>query len=148
MGELQLNEGRKDLPAEVEKSPAVELHPRVSAHMTPCPYTAHLRDTAQLARDVMRAHHIRHLPVVDAGKPRGMVLDHQLHSGVPPETPLASIMAPAYSVDESALLSAVVAEMTAQRCDSAVITRQGSVVGVFTVIDALRLLRALIERGG
>jgi len=75
-----------------------------------------------------------------------MVLDHQLHAGVSPDTPLASVMMPAYLVDESATLDTVVSEMTAQRCDSAVITRQGSVVGVFTAIDALRLLRSMLER--
>ncbi|MFO0568442.1 MAG: CBS domain-containing protein [Polyangiaceae bacterium] len=114
--------------------------------MTPCPYTAHLRDTVLLAREVMLTHRIRHLPIVDAGKPRGMVLDHQLHAGVPPETLLSTVMVAAYAADENTRLTEVLSEMTARRSDVAVVTRQGSVVGVFTAVDAMRLLRALVDR--
>ncbi len=126
--------------------------PRIKAVMTPFPYSVAPGDSLETARRLMREHDIRHLPVMEGGAPAGVITDQDLRralavagEGASPrvrdvdlsETCLADLSAP---------LDVVLSEMAARHCDSALVTRAGKLVGIFTATDACRRFAELLRR--
>ena len=129
------------------------LMPPVDRYMTPQPWTTGSQTTLAEAQEIMRAHQIRHLPVIDDGKLIGIVSARDLHvlrsiAGVSlHETHVTEAMsAPAYAVLPSAPLDAVVATMSEHKYGSAVVLEEGAFAGVFTTVDACRALSELLQR--
>ncbi len=103
--------------------------------------------TLAYAHRLMRSRKIRHLPVLDHKRLVGIVSMHDLHlletlSGVNQrEATVDEAMTPSpYVVDTTTPLEEVAAAMVRKKLGSAVVTRKGAVVGLFTTIDALRAL--------
>ncbi len=130
--------------------------PQVIAMMTPFPYSIDLEQTAAEARAPMDARGFRHLPVTAAGKICGILSDRDLRTALgggtvsPPATPLRVrdvYHDEPYVVEADAPLDQVATAMAERHIGSAVVTKDGKLVGVFTTTDACRALaRVLRER--
>ncbi|HEX9102204.1 MAG TPA: CBS domain-containing protein [Polyangia bacterium] len=121
--------------------------------MTHAPHTVGAAQTLATARELMRRHHIRHLPVLDAGQLVGILSERDLLlvAGLPgvelERVAVSEAMTPdprCISPDSS--LEWVAAEMAQARLGSIVIVEGERVVGIFTTVDALRALGSLLAR--
>ena len=121
--------------------------PQIKKFMTPFPYS--IGETAPLeeAQAFMRSKKIRHLPVTHDGSPIGMISDRDIKLVLGPEfaypepgeLTVAQIMIKAvYAVDLGERLDNVLAHMAEHHLGSALVTKNGKLVGVFTAIDACR----------
>jgi len=106
--------------------------------------------TLQAAHKLMRENHIRHLPVLDAGKLVGIVSDRDLHlvETLQDVDPAAVQVEDAmteepYTVEPDAPLAQVARIMAEHKYGCAVVQHHGRVLGVFTTTDALRALADL-----
>ncbi len=126
---------------------------KVASHMTPSPYTIGKSQPLSDAHQMMRDHRIRHLPVLDRGLVVGVVSQRDLYfieslGGVDPsQVPVEEAMTqPPYVVDGEAPIEQVVREMAEHKYGCAVVADKAEVIGLFTTIDALDLLRDLLAR--
>lgn len=118
--------------------------------MTAVPHTIGEEQMLELAHELMRKHHIRHLPVLQGGKLVGLVSERDLHlvetlsSVDPAQTRVSEAMSQdVLCVSSSASIFDVAQEMAANKFGSAVVVDGAKVVGVFTTTDALRVLAGL-----
>lgn len=121
--------------------------------MTVAPVVIGVADTLSDAHRVMRERGIRHLPVLDAGRLVGVVSQRDLYlaeslAGVDPSTDTVreAMSAEPYTVPPGAPLEEVAATMADRRLGAAIVVDRGAVIGVFTTVDALRVLAALAGR--
>jgi len=128
--------------------------PTVDRYMTPSPYTIGQDAPLTAAHELMRAHSIRHLPVVDGAALVGLVSLGDLHlletlDGVDPaEATVREAMSDnPYTAAPKAPLRLVAAEMASRKISSAVVVEDDRVVGIFTAVDGLRGLSQLLENG-
>ena len=126
--------------------------PQIARYMTHQPWTISPRGTLRDAHALMREHDIRHLPVVDDGKLVGIVSERDLGMleslGVRRGAPVREAMSePVYAVGAAEAIDVVARTMSEHKYGSAVVmTRDGAVEGIFTMIDACRALAELLER--
>lgn len=132
----------------------IDHMPSVKVVMTPFPYCVEADASLARARAMMVEHDIHHLPVTDGGELVGVISGREVALG----TAIASVRDPsqeprvreacvlhAYAVEDTEPLDRVVAYMAEQRLGSALVTRRGKLVGVFTVTDACRVLAAWLR---
>ena len=130
--------------------------PSMRSVMTPFPFFVEIDDSVRRARSMMVEHEIRHLPVQERGVLVGILTDRDLKRaldpdlGLPPKDELfvSEVFIPgAYVVDRGAPLDTVLEHMASHHIGSALVTRTGRLVGIFTASDACRMfaerLRAL-----
>lgn len=129
---------------------STKVIPRIGQFMTPLPHTIEFDQPLARAHELMRKHHIRHLPVMQHGKLLGLVSIRDLHlietlrDVDPNEVPVEDAMAEEpYTVSPDEPLDAVAAIMADQKLGSAVVVDGGQVQGIFTTVDALRALLQL-----
>jgi acetoin utilization protein AcuB len=128
-------------------------HKTVADCMTPAPLTIGRDQPLTRAHEVMRAHGIRHLPVLDGGKLVGIVslrdlwfietLKDVVVGSVAVEeamTPDPVSVSPTTPVTEAARI------MAEHRYGALLVTDGPHLVGVFTTIDALRALVVIGEQ--
>jgi acetoin utilization protein AcuB len=122
--------------------------------MTLSPQVISSGHTLAQAHQVMRERKIRHLPVVDDGRLVGVVSQRDLYllqtlRGLDPatETVEEAMSREPFAVRPDAPLDEVALAMAEHKYGSAVVVDQGVVVGLFTTVDALRALAALLRRG-
>jgi acetoin utilization protein AcuB len=115
--------------------------------MTSSPYSIGRDQPLAAAHALMRANHIRHLPVLHGGKLVGIVSSRDLHlvetlPDTDPETlRVEEAMSPeVFTVGPDASLGEVAATMAERKLGSAVVVQDTKVVGIFTAVDALRSL--------
>jgi CBS domain-containing protein len=121
--------------------------PTVSRYMTPHPHAVAPRTRLSLARDLMDAHKIRHLPVIDHEKLVGILSDHDLRAFHAPEDNVADAMTEEVAtVVEATPLAEVVTLMETKQLSSVVIVGDASVEGIFTRTDAMRAFCDLLQR--
>ena len=115
--------------------------------MTPSPHTIGKDQTLEHASRVMREHEIRHLPVLDGGRVLGILsirdvyLVETLADADPTKVTVEEAMsAEPYAVAPATPLKEVVAEMAEHKYGAAVVMEERKVVGIFTTVDALRVL--------
>ena len=125
----------------------------VQEYMSIAPVVVSSDRTLAEAHRLMRERNIRHLPVVDLGKLVGVVSQRDLYlletlKGVDPGTEtVREAMAPdPYAVPPDARLGEVAAAMAESKFGSAVVVDRGSVIGLFTTVDALRALAEVAGR--
>jgi acetoin utilization protein AcuB len=134
--------------------------PPMKAIMTPFPYSVERGDPIARARSLMAKHGIRHLPVMDRGKLVGVVADRDITlaldpaRGLPPEKKLKvndACVRQAYVVESTEPLDNVLLQMAEKHIGSALVVKEGRLVGIFTATDACRrygeFLRSLYPRG-
>jgi acetoin utilization protein AcuB len=116
--------------------------------MTPFPYVVHVDDSLLYAREVMVRHEVRHLPVKRGNALVGVLTDRDLKRaldpdlGLPPKDELfvRDVFRPhPYIVDSSEPLDNVLEHMAAEHIGSALVTKNGHLVGIFTATDACRV---------
>jgi acetoin utilization protein AcuB len=134
--------------------------PSIGSVMSPFPYVVHVDDSLRVARALMVEHGVRHLPVKDGDTLVGVLTDRDLKRaldpdlGLPPKDELFVkdvFVRDAFIVDFAEPLDHVLDELTRRHIGSALVTRKGRLVGIFTLADACRIfcahLRALFPSG-
>ncbi len=126
--------------------------PHIDSYMTASPFSIGQEQSLAQAHRLMRAHQIRHLPVLHGGKLVGVLSDRDLHlietlrDVVPECVTVEEAMSPSvYTVPPSAPLDDVVRQMSTQKYGCAVVEDDGKLVGMFTTIDAMRAFSDLLE---
>lgn len=128
------------------------LNLTVQQFMTRSPHTIGHDQPLDAAHRLMREHDIRHLPVLQGGKLVGIVSQRDLHlieslKDVDPARVLVSeaMNAEVYTVGPRASIRKIASEMATHKYGSAVVMEHEQVIGVFTTVDALRVLYGLLE---
>jgi acetoin utilization protein AcuB len=128
--------------------------PLLKTEMTPFPWWVDIDEPLLAARELMRQHKVRHLPVKDNGKLVSLVTDRDLKFaldpdlGLPPRESLRVrdvCVYTAFIVDIESRLEEVLETMAERKIGSALVTRDGKLVGIFTSPDACRVLARLIR---
>jgi acetoin utilization protein AcuB len=122
--------------------------------MTPNPISIEIDTSLLAAAECMREHGIRHLPILDRGALVGLLSERDLAliAGIPgidgSLVTVSEAMSPnPYVVPSSTPLADVVAVMHERKLGTTVIMDEDELRGVFSVIDALALLRRMLDQG-
>ena len=122
--------------------------PSIGSVMTPFPCMVQVNASVLAARALMVEHDVRHLPVKDGSTLVGVLTDRDLKRaldpslGLPPKAELfvRDVFVPdAYIVDVGEPLDSVLDHLSSQHIGSALVTKRGRLVGIFTLTDAARL---------
>ena len=122
--------------------------PSIGSVMTPFPCVVQVSASVLAARGLMVEHDVRHLPVKDGSTLVGVLTDRDLKRaldpslGLPPKEELfvRDVFVPdAYIVDVGEPLDGVLDHLSSQHIGSALVTKNGRLVGIFTLTDAARL---------
>jgi acetoin utilization protein AcuB len=129
------------------------LMPTLARYMTRKPWTIERTAMMAEAHRLMREHGVRHLPVMEGERVVGIVSMRDLHlletlPGVTPEeVPVEDAMSPeVFVASENDELADIVDRMAEARLGSAIVMDRGSVVGIFTTVDALRAFAEILRR--
>ncbi len=123
--------------------------PQMLVAMTPFPHHIDAGASLAAARQMIEQFDIRHLPVFERGDIIGVVSERDLERAHMPGHPLRDetelvvgdlCTRRPYFVDVSDPLDRVLDAMTDQRIGSALVLKDGDLAGVFTAMDACRLL--------
>jgi len=122
----------------------------VARYMTPGPHTIGREQSLTAAKQLMHKNHVRHLPVLHAGKLVGVVSERELDviSALPGSKQLSvedAMVPDVYTISADAHLETVAAEMARLKVGSAVVLKGEDVVGVFTAVDGLRALADVLS---
>ena len=129
------------------------LMPTISRYMTSQPWT--IRRDAKLseARGLMRAHAIRHLPVLDGGRLVGILSERDVYmlerfptfdDGYTVEDAMTQDV---YAVHADDPVDSVLEAMAKHKYGSAVVlNRRDTVEGIFTSIDAMQVFTDVLRR--
>jgi acetoin utilization protein AcuB len=131
----------------------MKRNPQVIAFMTPFPHSIDVDAPLEDAHKLMREHRFRHLPVMSGGEIVGVLTDRDIKLvlgpdfGSPEERELrvrdAYVERPCV-VPASTPVAKVARVMAQNRIGSAIVTKHGKLVGIFTVTDACRALAEII----
>ena len=127
--------------------------PQVQKYMTAMPHTIGADQPLSAARKTLNKLGVRHLPVLDGGRITGLLSDRDINllatfGGVDLNKALVSdaMVEDPFIVTPATPLTDVVAEMAEKKLGSALIVQQnGTLVGIFTYVDALRTLAEVFE---
>lgn len=125
----------------------------ISRYMTDQPHSIRPGETLEHAKQVMEKFNIRHLPVVENKKIVGLITERDFSLvGLYPEMDLKKsavedlMLQSVYEVLPDTPLKTVVKEMVENKYGCAVIMNDNSeLAGIFTSIDALKLLHKLYD---
>ena len=128
------------------------MMPSVSRFMTTHPVTIDRASTLAVARRLMQAHEIRHLPVVDDGRLVGVVSDHDVRllermAKLDADTvrvEQAMVRNPCVVTGDTAL-DEVTEIMAEHKYGSVIIMGRDGVEGIFTAIDACQALTKILR---
>lgn len=120
-------------------------------YMTPTPHSIGNDQTLAVAQKLMREHHIRHLPVLRGGKLCGLLSERDVKwiAGFPSMdssklTVEEAMIEEPFAVAPEITLDEVVTTMAKEKYGSALVVKDGHVVGIFTSVDACRALSELL----
>jgi acetoin utilization protein AcuB len=127
--------------------------PPIKAVMTPFPYWIDKGEPIAAARKMMAGHSIRHLPVMEAGRLVGVITDRDINLildpglGDPPEGKTVGdiCVSRVYVVDLMEPLDRVLLHMAKHHIGSALVMKDGRLVGIFTVTDACRWFGEMLQ---
>jgi acetoin utilization protein AcuB len=126
----------------------------VSQFMTRAPYTVGVDQSLSVAHRIMRAHDLRHLPVLSDGRLVGLISERDLalvealrRLDLDKATVDKAMVREPYSVAPDASLVEVARAMASCRHGSAVVVEAGAVIGIFTTVDALLALAYVLGEG-
>jgi acetoin utilization protein AcuB len=131
----------------------MKRNPQVIAFMTPFPHSIDVDAPLEDAHKLMREHRFRHVPVMSGGEIVGVLTDRDIKLvlgpdfGSPDERELrvrdAYVERPCV-VPASTPVAKVARVMAQNRIGSAIVTKHGKLVGIFTVTDACRAVAEII----
>ena len=126
--------------------------PQIQKFMTTNPHTINADMSLVEAKKMMADLHVRHLPVLHAGKVVGVISERDVAllmalNGVDAHktnveqamTEMPYITTPESPLDQVAM------EMSEKRYGSAIVMQNQKVVGIFTAVDGLRALAELLH---
>jgi acetoin utilization protein AcuB len=127
--------------------------PSVSHVMTAQPWTIERDATLSDAHALMSAHQIRHLPVLEDGRLVGLITQRDLRL-LEATTRIDAATTPVdramterpFIVTGDTALDEVVAIMSDHKYGSAIVVGRDGVEGIFTSVDACRVLAELLQR--
>lgn len=125
--------------------------PRVGEVMTSIVYTINSSASLLAAQNLMADQDLRHLPVLKDGKLVGLISDRDLKLAmqfpVPSDTIVEHVMTcDPYIVNPDTPLDEVVTTMALFKYGSALVqSMDGKLSGIFTSIDALRILAKILR---
>jgi acetoin utilization protein AcuB len=129
------------------------LVPSVSEFMSLQTHTIGRAQNLTTAHRLMRAHQVRHLPVLDGGQVVGIVSQRDLHimETLDDADPDAITVEEAMTQDVCAVapeapLDEVAELMLERKLGSVVVMRHGHLEGIFTTVDALYALTRVLQR--
>jgi CBS domain-containing protein len=131
-----------------------ERMPSVGAAMTPFPYAVGPDASVLDVEQLMEAHRIRHVPVQQDGRVLGVISERDLHHLVHAALPDADksrlrirhlLRVEPYVTEMTTPLDEVAAEMAERHIGSAVVLRHGKLAGIFSSVDACRLLAEFLR---
>ncbi len=127
-------------------------HLTIDDCMSPSPYTIAADESVSDAQVLMTEYQIRHLPVVEGEELVGILSLRDLHvmqclKEVDLETlPVREVMSTdPYAVQIGTSLREVAINMNARKYGSTVVRDGNKVVGLFTTVDAMRVLANLVD---
>jgi acetoin utilization protein AcuB len=116
--------------------------------MTPFPYSVDLNASFEEASELMGRHDVRHLPVTDDHRVVGMITDRDLTSAMHVHSKSGAAagalnvrdlyISDPYVVSVDEPLDNVLLTMAERHIGSAIVTKAGKLVGMFTSVDACR----------
>ena len=125
----------------------------VEQFMTRTPLTIGQDQSLGTAHRLMRQHSLRHLPVLEGGALVGVLSQRDLYllealTDLDLElVPVSEAMTMEVDVvDPQTSLREVIATMEAKKIGSTIVARGKKIVGIFTVVDALRALQLLLDQ--
>jgi len=126
--------------------------PSIQKYMSTFPHSIGVDQSMAHAHSVMRAHGVRHLPVLEGGKLVGLVSERDLHlietlkDVDPDEVSVEEAMSTdLYVVSPDAPLDEVTDAMAEKKYGSAIVMQNGHLVGIFTTVDLCRAMSALLH---
>ena len=126
-------------------------HP-IGKYMTPSPHSIGRDQTLSTALALMRRYDVRHLPVLDGGRIAGVLSQRDvlfveaLRDVDPAMVKVEEAMSPnVYAVGLETPLVEVLAEMADHKYGCVFVVEATRVAGVFTTVDALRVLVAALR---
>ncbi len=131
----------------------IRQYPVVREFMTPSPLTVGRSSSLSSASQIMRKHHIRHLPVLNGGRIEGVLSERDLllletMPGVNPTIVRVeeAMVQDVFTVGPETPVGEAIEVMIDRKLGSAIVCDGEHVLGVFTTVDALRALHHLLER--
>jgi acetoin utilization protein AcuB len=128
-------------------------HTTIEDYMTRSPLTIGADQPLSVAHQLMRQHHLRHLPVLEHGKLVGILSLGDLHlvetlrDVEQANTTVAEAMSfEPYTVDQRAPLVDVLRTMEERKYGSTIVVEGRKVIGIFTTHDAMHALRVLLDK--
>lgn len=126
--------------------------PTIQRYMTTAPHSIGLAQTLATAESLMKNEKIRHLPVLEGGRLRGILSDRDIHlvetlRDVDPKkvTVEEAMSDHVYSVSPETPLDEVVDTMAEKKYGSAVVMQNEKIVGIFTTVDVCRAFGELLR---
>jgi acetoin utilization protein AcuB len=122
--------------------------PAIGSVMTPFPHVVQVNDSVLVARTLMVEYEVRHLPVKDGNTLVGVLTDRDMKRALDPGLGMApkdelfvrDVFVPdAYVVEAGEPLDGVLDHLASQHIGSALVTKNGRLVGIFTLTDAARV---------
>ena len=122
----------------------------IRSYMSPLPEEIDRRETLDAATARMQEYHIRHLPVMDGPTLYGILSRQEVHEAWLRYGNAAGTRAVGevctvdpYTVSPLAAITDVARVMVGRGITSALVVDEGMLVGIFTSVDALRVLAEL-----
>jgi acetoin utilization protein AcuB len=121
--------------------------PTLTQVMTPFPYSVDINATFDEASQLMGHHNVRHLPVTDNHVVVGMITDKDMTSAMQLQSKSGDsgglnvrdlYISNPYVVSVDEPLDNVLLTMAQRHIGSAIVTKAGKLVGMFTSVDACR----------
>ncbi len=128
------------------------LMPLISRYMTRQPWTIRHDASLSQAKEMMRKHQIRHLPVLDAGKLVGIVSERDVFrlEKLPHFdghfTVEDAMSEDVYTANVDEPIDQIVEAMAEHKYGSAVVMNRHTVEGIFTTVDGMRVLTEVLRR--
>lgn len=129
------------------------LMPPISRYMTRQPWTIRRGAPLSQARELMREHQIRHLPVLEGGSLVGMVTHRDilrverfehLGDGLTVEDAMSEDL---FTVELEQPVDEVASAMAEHKYGAAVVrNKQNKIEGIFTAVDAMQVLAEVLRR--
>ena len=126
--------------------------PTVQKYMTTSPHFVGVDQPLKIAQKIMHDHHIRHLPVLEAGSLVGMITERDialvetLRDVDPAKVNVGDAMSTSvYTARPETPLDEVCNEMAEKKYGSTVVMDNNKVVGIFTTVDVCRAFSQLLE---
>lgn len=129
--------------------------PNLKTAMTPFPYSVELDVPIEQARELMEQHSVHHLPVTDGRILVGLITNRDIKANFTPRSEPDNTrclkvrdlyVSEAYIVDLNEPIDNVLLTMAEKHVDSAIVTREGKLAGVFTSMDACRCFGAYLRK--